>query len=342
MREDATKGITVISVIAEINLVVQHSDMKIVIAGGSGQVGTVLGRALVARGHEVTIFTRRPDSRLSVRSVVWDGKTLGAWTDALEGADVLINLCGRSVNCRYTPANRQEIVESRVTPTRLLGKALGQLRRPPPVWLQASTATIYAHRYDQANDEFAGVMGGTEPGVPETWRFSIAVATQWERAAEESKSAGIRLVQMRSAMTMSPDAGGVFATLLRLVRWGLGGPAGDGRQFVSWIHQDDFVEAVLWIIAHPSLEGAVNLSAPEPLPNAAFMAGLREAWGTRFGLPSPPWLLDMGAALIRTETELILKSRRVVPGRLLESGFRFRYPDWSSAVDELCQRWRAV
>lgn len=315
--------------------------MKIVIAGGRGQVGTVLTRAFLARGDEVILLTRRGDSRRPERAVIWDGKTPGDWVEALEGADVLINLCGRSVNCRYTPAHRREIIESRVLPTRLLGQALGRLHRPPPLWLQASTATIYAHRYDRANDEFTGILGGNEPGVPETWRFSIEVATQWERAAEEAKPAGIRLVQLRSAMVMSPDAGGVFDTLLRLVRCGLGGSAGDGRQFVSWIHEYDFVEAVLWIMTHPSLAGTINLSSPEPLANADFMAELRRAWGARFGLPSPTWLLELGAMLIRTETELILKSRRVVPARLLESGFRFRYSEWSAAADELCRSRKA-
>lgn len=314
--------------------------MKIVIAGGRGQVGTVLTRAFLARGDEVTLLTRRGDSRRPERAVIWDGKTLGDWVEALEGADVLINLCGRSVNCRYTAAHRREIIESRVLPTRLLGQALGRLHRPPPLWLQASTATIYAHRYDHPNDEFTGIIGGNEPSVPETWRFSIEVATQWERAAEETKPAGIRLVQLRSAMIMSPDAGGVFDTLLRLVRFGLGGAAGEGKQFVSWIHEYDFIEAVLWIMTHSSLDGTINLSSPKPLANADFMAELRRAWGARFGLPSPTWLLELGAMLIRTETELILKSRRVVPARLLETGFRFRYPEWSAAADELCRRKR--
>ena len=168
--------------------------------------------------------------------MVWDGATLGTWEKEVDGCDVVINLAGRSVNCRYTPHNRREILESRLVPTRIVGQAIAQASRPPRVWLQSSTATIYAHRYDAANDEASGLIGGSEPNAPSTWRFSIDVARAWERAFNDAVTPGTRKIAMRSAVTMSPDSGGIFDTLLGLVRRGLGGTAGDGRQFVSWVH----------------------------------------------------------------------------------------------------------
>ena len=310
--------------------------MKVVIPGGSGQVGTVLSRAFHADGHEVVVLSRRPEVR-PWRVIGWDGMTLGRWQDAIDGADVVINLAGRSVNCRYTVANRHEILQSRLLSTRVVGRAIAGARRAPRVWLQASTATIYAHRYDAPNDEFSGVLGGTEPNLPRSWRFSIDVARAWERAFEESATDRTRKVLLRSAMTMSPDPGGVFDAFLTLARLGLGGRAGDGRQFTSWIHHHDFTDAIRWIVDHDDIEGAVNVSSPNPLPNSEFMRVLRQACDVPFGFPATRWMLEIGALFLRTETELILKSRRVVPARLQESGFRFRWPDWPSAARDLCR-----
>jgi uncharacterized protein (TIGR01777 family) len=205
-----------------------------------------------------------------------------------------------------------------------------------------STATIYAHRYDAPNDEATGILGGSEFDAPDTWRFSIDVATSWERAVDEAAVPRTRKMKMRSAMVMSPDDGGVFDVLLDLVRYGLGGRAGDGRQYVSWIHYEDFIRAVYWLIAHEDLEGPVNLAAPHPVPNTEFMRALREAWGIRFGLPATEWMLEAGALVLRTETELILKSRRVVPGRLLGEGFTFQFPTWPEAARDLCSRKREL
>ncbi len=208
------------------------------------------------------------------------------------------------------------------------------------MWLQASTATIYAHRYDAPNDERTGIVGGSEPGAPDTWKFSIDVATAWEKALDLAHTPHTRKVAMRSAITLSPDRGGIFDVLLGLVRRRLGGGAGDGRQFVSWVHDADFVAAVEFLIQHDELSGPVNIAAPGPLPHAEFMRVLREAWGVRFGLPAARWMVGLGAWLLRTETELVLKSRRVVPGRLLEAGFAFRFPAWPDAARDLCSRWR--
>ncbi len=317
--------------------------MKIVIAGGTGQVGAVLCRAFASSGHEVVLLSRSPPQSGLCRAIHWNGRTSGPWVGELERADVVINLAGRSVNCRYGKQNRREILESRVDSVHAIGQALLEVKQPPRVWLQAATATIYAHRFDPPNDEFTGIIGGEEPNAPDTWRFSIAVAKAWESAANEYMSlARTRCVIMRSAMMMSPDRGGIFATLLRLVQLGLGGPAGKGKQFVSWIHEMDFVRIIRWLIEREDLTGVINICSPAPLPNAEFMKLLRRAWGIPIGLPATKWMLEVGAFFIRTETELILKSRRVVPTRLLRSGFEFHYPAWGEAAEELCRRHRCA
>lgn len=313
--------------------------MKVVIPGGSGQVGTILARTFHARGDEVTVLSRNPVKALW-RVAPWDAETYGHWAQHVDGADVVINLAGRSVNCRYDQANRDAIMQSRVAATRVIGQAIREAARPPRVWLQASTATIYAHRYDAPNDEWTGILGGPEPDAPPVWRFSVDVARAWEMAQTAAHTPATRKVAMRSAFTLSPDRGGVFDALLRLVRRGLGGKAGSGRQYVSWIHDDDFMRAVDWLIERDDISGPVNIASPNPLPNAEFMRELRRAWGAPVGLPLPKWLLEIGAWATRTETELVLKSRRVVPGVLQRSGFEFHFPEWPDAARDLCKRWR--
>jgi uncharacterized protein len=312
--------------------------MKITIPGGTGQVGTLLARAFHRDDHEVVVLARAVKPA-PWRVAQWDPLNVTSWAHELDGTDVVINLAGRSVNCRYTRANRQDILHSRTTSTRAVGHAIAMARRPPAVWLQASTATIYAHTYDAPHDEVSGAMGGMEPNVPDTWRFSIDVATAWEKALDDSQVRHTRKVKLRSAVIMSPDPGGIFDTLLALVRRGLGGTSGDGRQYVSWIHELDFIRAIYFLIER-NMDGAVNLASPHPLPNREFMATLRRAWGTSIGLPAMKWMLEIGAGFLRTESELILKSRRVVPGRLLREGFAFDYPRWAEAAQELCARRR--
>jgi uncharacterized protein (TIGR01777 family) len=315
--------------------------MKIVIPGGTGQVGTILRRAFESAGDEVVVLTRKANQECSCRSVQWDGESVGDWASELEDAAAVINLAGRSVNCRYGTKNRREILDSRVSSVRAIWSAFDKVKNPPRVWLQASTATIYAHRFGAPNDEFTGAIGGNEPNAPNAWGFSIDVAKAWE--AEVGKSSllpNTRTVIMRSAMIMSPDQDGVFAQLLGLVRCGLGGRAEGGRQFMSWIHEFDFIRAVRFLIDNHDLAGVVNICSPNPLPNAEFMRELRRAWGTTLGVPSPRWMLEVGAFFMRTETELILKSRRVVPSRLLQHGFQFQFPHWRDAVNELCSRYR--
>jgi uncharacterized protein len=314
--------------------------VKIVIAGGTGQVGGILARHYHAEGHDVTVLARHPRPT-PWPMVAWDGETIGDWSRELEGADLLINLAGRSVNCRYNAANQRAIKESRVRTTRLLGRAVAQAARPPRVWMNASTATIYRHSLDRDMDEQSGELGGSEPGAPAKWNFSIDVARAWEQAFFETATPKTRKIALRSAMIMSPARGGVFATLLGLVRLGLGGRIGSGRQYVSWIHHADFAAALDFLLAHPEIDGAVNLASPHPLPNREFMRILRQARGAPIGLAGPwRWMLEIAAFLHRTETELILKSRRVVPGRLRRAGFVFRFPEWRDAAPDLVGRPR--
>lgn len=314
--------------------------MKIVIPGGSGHLGTLLAESFHRGGDEVVVLSRDPQPAPWLM-VGWDGRTIGPWAEEIDGADVVINLAGRSVNCRYTEENRREILESRVFSTRTLGRVIAKTKRRPGLWLQMSTATIYAHRFDAPNDERTGIIGGIEPDAPPEWRFSVDVAQAWERELDLTIVPATRKVKLRTAMVMSSERGTPFDLLLRHVRLGFG-RFSDGRQWMSWIHAEDFVRAVRWLIAHRAMAGSVNLAAPNPTPNADFIHVLREEWGAHVGLPVPLWMLSIGAAMIGTEPELVLKSRRVVPRRLLESGFEFRFPAWQDAAHELCSRWRGA
>ena len=316
--------------------------MRIVIPGGSGQIGQVLIRSLQARGDEVAVLSRagRAEPGLPCRVVPWDGRTRGSWTQELEGADAVINLAGRSVNCRYSLANVSEMLRSRVDSTLAVGAAIERCDRPPRVWLQMSTATIYAHRFDAANDEASGQIGGSEPDAPRRWDFSVEIAKAWERALFQAKTPATRRVALRSAVVLSADPSLHLDLLLGLVRIGLGGRVAGGRHYVSWIHERDFVCAVELLLAREDLEGAINLASPNPLPQREFMAALRTAAGVPVGLPATGWMAEIGAFVLRTDTELILKSRRVVPGRLVDAGFAFEFPNWPAAARDLVTRRR--
>ncbi|XVV07343.1 TIGR01777 family oxidoreductase [Actinosynnema sp. CA-248983] len=301
--------------------------MKVVIPGGSGHVGRFLRRALVRAGHEVVVLGRGSGVR-------WDGRTLGAWAAEVDGADAVINLAGRSVSCRYTPENLREMMASRVDSAKVVGEAIAAAARPPKVWLQMSTATIYAHRFDAPNDEATGLIGGSESGVPGYWGYSVQIARNWEAEQERAETPGTRKVALRTAIVMSTEPGGAFTVLRRMARLGLGGPVAGGAQYVSWMHEEDFVRAVQFLL-DSDLAGPVNLAAPEPLPQREFMRELRAACGVPFGLPATRWMAEVGAWAIRSDTELLLKSRRVVPGRLVDAGFEFRYPTWAEAARAL-------
>ena len=312
--------------------------MKIVIPGGSGQIGIVLRRHFEAQGHNVVIISRNAagDDKL----VDWDGATLGAWASEIDGADIVINLAGRSVNCRYSDQNLADMMNSRIDSTRVVGQAIALAAHPPPIWFQMSTATIYSHRFDADNDEASGIIGGTEPNVPAYWKYSIDIARAWEEAIEKADTPKTRKVILRAAMVMSPDHGGIFDTLLGLTRVGLGGSIAGGRQYVSWIHERDFIRIIEFLTDKQDQRGIFNVASPHPLPQRNYMAAIRRAWGIGIGLPATKFMIEFGAFFMRTDSELILKSRRVVPGRLADLGFTFEYPSWPDAAQELVARWR--
>lgn len=308
---------------------------RIILAGGTGFIGGALVKHFSASKWAVVVLTRHPKPRHDgVKEVAWDGATVGDWARELEGAAAIINLCGKSVDCRYTAKNRKQLIESRTLPTRAIGEAIARCTQPPPVWLNASSATLYRHTFGAAHDE-AGETGATPEAKDE---FSIEIIRQWEQALADASTPGTRKVALRTTMVLGHGRNSVFPVLRRMTRLGLGGRMGSGRQFVSWIHASDFCRAVEWLIAHAEVSGPVNLAAPKPLPNAEMMRVFRELCGVPFGLPATEWMLEIGAFFLRTETELIIKSRRVVPGRLLADGFEFWFPDFRAAASELMAR----
>lgn len=305
---------------------------RVLLAGGSGFLGRVLRTHFLKQGCEVIVLTRSPrGSDSSGRECFWDGRTLGEWARELDGADVLINLAGRTVNCRYNEQNRREILESRIDSTRVLGTAIAHCATPPRLWLNSSTATIYEHTFGPAWDE-SGRIAHTRAVNDE---FSVEVAQAWEHALESASTPRTRKVALRTAMVLGHGANSVFPTLRRLVRCGLGGRMGDGRQFVSWIHEHDLCRALDFIGDHAEISGPVNLSAPEPLTNREMMESLRRLCHIPTGLPATRWMLGLGAIVLRTETELILKSRRVIPGRLVNAGFQFQFSRFEDAARHL-------
>jgi hypothetical protein len=303
-----------------------------ILAGGSGFLGGALAKYFTALKWEVVVLTRHPKPRADgVREVAWDGETVGTWGRELEGAEAVVNLCGKSVDCRYTAENRKLLIESRTLPTRALGQAIANSQSPPRVWLNSSSATLYKHTLDTAMDE-NGALGATPAAKDE---FSIEIIRQWESALNEAQTPRTRKTALRTTMVLGMSRNSVVPVLRRLTRLGLGGRMGSGRQFVSWMHQEDFCRAVEWVIAHDELSGPVNFAAPNPLPNAEMMRAFRNLCGVPIGLPATEWMLGIGAFFLRTETELIIKSRRVVPGRLLASGFEFRFPLFRQALADI-------
>lgn len=305
---------------------------KIILAGGSGFLGRVLAAHFQRSGYEIIVLTRSPNGTANgIREIAWDARALGSWAGELENAAAVINLAGRSVNCRYTVRNRKLIMESRIGSTRAIGEAIAKCKNPPLVWLNASTATIYAHNFGPAWDE-SGEIGSTPEAKDE---FSIEVAAAWERTFNEVKTPRTRKVAMRTAMVLGTGKNSVYPVMRRLTCLGLGGKMGDGRQFVSWVHERDFCRAVEWLIVHDSLNGTVNIAAPNPVNNAEMMKIFREVYHRPIGLPATRWMLEIGSFFLRTEAELIIKSRRVISRRLAESGFSFCFPFLRPALEDL-------
>ncbi len=295
----------------------------LVIAGANSYLGRAVAQHFIDQAWTVVSLVRRANTAPSkTQEVLWDGKSLGAWSSSLDGAHVLLNLAGRSVNCRYSKKNRQEMLRSRVESTRILGEAMGALKSPPRVWLNSSTATIYRDAYDRAQDELQGELGKG---------FSVEIAKAWEQELANAPTVErVRKVALRTAMVFGPGRGGVGEAFGQIVKQRLAGSAGSGKQYVSWIHLQDFLRALQFIIEHEEMEGAINLAAPDPRPNHEFMRILRQRMKVGLGLPAPEWLLELGAIFKRTETELLLKSRRVWPARLLQAGFKFQFENWQS------------
>lgn len=321
--------------------------LRIVIPGGSGQVGSMLAGYFQERGHHVTVLTRGPYTA-PWTTVHWDGAHAGPWVETLEGADVCIHLSGRNINCRYTARNRSELHDSRIGPTRTLQQAFAMLPNPPWLWMNASSATIYRHALDRDMDEASGEIGGNElveswmgrRPAPEKWAWTVQLIREWEKAFFSTPTPRTRKIALRTSLVMGAAPGGVFAVLSMLARVGLGGTQGNGRQYVSWMHEKDYARAIEFLIGSEQIEGAVNLAAPQPLPNREFMAVLREAWNMPNGLPAPAPLLKLGMFFLRTEPELVLKSRRVTPQKLLDAGFEFCFPTWPEAAEDLVREWR--
>ncbi|WP_203258076.1 TIGR01777 family oxidoreductase [Hyunsoonleella ulvae] len=291
----------------------------IIIAGGSGFLGQVLNAYFIAKNYNVKILTRNPKQK---NDILWDGKNLGTWTEALEGSEALINLTGKSVNCRYTKKNKKLIHDSRIESTHILGLAINLCKKPPKVWLNSSTATIYRNSYDKKMCEINGEIGDD---------FSMNIAKSWESVFKKTVTAKTRKVILRTSIVLGKN-GGALIPLKNLVRFGFGGKQGSGKQKVSWIHESDFCEAINFLIRNKDLDGVFNLCVPEPIDNFTLMRTLRKVMKVSFGISHPISLLNLGAKIIGTETELILKSRYVIPKRLLNNGFVFEYPNIEKAL----------
>lgn len=299
---------------------------KIILAGGNGYLGTVLTNYYRNIAQEIIILSRtlKPKDE-NVTTLVWDGHNEGEWMKELEDAELLINLCGKNVNCRYNQKNKEEIIASRIVPTALLGRVIEKMENPPELWINITSATIYRHAEDHPQDEETGEIG---------YGFSIDVCRKWEETFFQTNTPLTRKIALRMGIVLG-HADGAFPRLLNLVKCGLGGRQGNGQQYVSWVHEQDAAKCTEWLIQHTELNGIINCTAPVPLKNETFMTCIRNAYGLSLGLPSPAWLLGIGAIIIGTETELILKSRWVVPKRLLDSGYSFLFSEAKHAIRDI-------
>ncbi|MBX2844247.1 MAG: TIGR01777 family oxidoreductase [Flammeovirgaceae bacterium] len=299
---------------------------KIIIPGGSGFLGQVLIKYFLGKGMEVVVLSRKPGMvNGNLKYVFWDGENLGDWAKELEGAKAVVNLAGRSVDCRYNEKNKKAIYDSRLNSTAVLGKVIANCKKPPEVWINAASATIYRHAEDRPMDEETGEIGTG---------FSVDVCKKWEALFNEIEVPGTRKVLMRLAMVFG-KAGGVMVPFKNLVKFGLGGQQGKGTQYMSWLHENDFAEIISWMIQNESAIGIYNCSSPNPIPNKEFMNAFRLAFDQKIGVPATEWMVKFGVFLMRTEAELILKSRRVVPTRLLKDGYKFQFTKIKEALADL-------
>ena len=311
---------------------------KIIIAGGSGFIGEEMIRYF-GKDNAIVILTRQVPNSSNNRNqytsltsnelsnttfIQWDGKTIGPWQKELEAADIIVNMAGKSVNCRYTAKNKKEIVDSRINATNIIGEAIHQLVQPPKLWINASSATIYRHAEDKPQDELTGEIKDD---------FSVRVCKQWEETLYEQRTPFTRKVALRMAITLG--SGGVMIPYFNLLKFGLGGKQGSGKQMYSWVHIEDTCRMIEYLYEHDELEGTFNCSSPNPVSNEQFMKTLRKVTITKIGLPAFEWMLNLGAIIIGTETELVLKSRWVVPTKMLQAGFTFKYPHLKDALEQV-------
>lgn len=296
--------------------------MKIIIAAGTGFLGQNLEKYFTEKGDQVYILTRNPQRK---NEMYWDAKTIGEWKNILEQADVLINLTGKSVDCRYHEKNKAEIYASRINSTGILEEAVNLCTVPPKIWMNASSATIYVHSEKHLNTEENGVIGDD---------FSMNICKSWEAEFFKNQNDRIRKVALRTSIVLGNN-GGAFPKLKMITKLGLGGKQGRGNQMVSWIHIDDFCRAVDWIIQNKNIEDTINITAPAPLSNEVMMKKLRKQFKAPFGLDASVWQLEIASIFLNTETELLLKSCNAYPEKLIESGFQFSYPTFDEAILKL-------
>lgn len=298
----------------------------ILIAGGNGFLGLELADFFTKKGCKIKILTRSQNTEHKLADFIyWDGEHVGEWTKELEWADVLINMSGKSVDCRYTEKNKKLILDSRINSTRILCEALTKCENPPKLWINSSSASTYVHSESQQMTEDEGIIGDD---------FSMNVCKAWEAEFFKCNLNSTRRVATRTSIVLG-NSGGAYPIMRKLVKSGLGGKQGNGNQFISWIHISDFCKAIQFIIGHPEIVGPINVTAPNPVKNVDFMKALKVKYKKWIAISQPKWLLEMGAALIGTETEMVLKSRNVIPERLEESGFKFEYLEFEKALEKL-------
>lgn len=299
---------------------------KLIIAGGSGFLGSILINHFQNQFEEIVLLSRKQKAPShNVRTVLWDAKNVAGWKNEFEDTDVVINMAGRSVDCRYHKKNRDAILNSRVDTTTIIGKAISQCSNPPQVWLNSSTATIYRHSLETPMTEVNGEVGTG---------FSVEVAKAWEQAFFDSNTPLTRKVALRTSIVLGKD-GGALQPIKKITQLGLSGKQGDGKQKFSWVHQDDFVRSLDFLIKNDTLKGPFNIVSPMVTTNSELMKYMRSVLKVPIGLPSSKPLLEIGAFIIRTETELLLKSRYVIPERLIKAGFTFTHPELKKALHNL-------
>ncbi|HEX5177587.1 MAG TPA: TIGR01777 family oxidoreductase [Chthoniobacteraceae bacterium] len=296
----------------------------VVLAGGSGFLGRALARELVRTGQRVTILTRSPRASANAQEVFWDGRTVGTWSTALEGASALVNLAGKSVNCRFTPENMREIKESRTASVEVLAKAVERCAQPPPVWVQCGSLAIYGDAGESWCDEIS----------PSGRGFSVETCRLWEGAFNALELPATRRVLFRIGFVLG-RGGGALELLARLVRWGLGGTIGRGTQFVSWLHLADFIRMFSWAMTRDEMSGVYNACAPHPVTNRVLMSELRRVLHRPWSPPAPEWVVKIGSRLLGTEASLALSGRRCQPRRMSEHGFEFQFPEIRPALEDL-------